>query len=588
MQIPKLRQNAKKVQTISVFGGYDHNLRIPDGAFYEMSNMTSDHYPVLASRKKRTVKYRGEDITGIGCSHGLCWVRGGDLYLLDGQLLELGLSSQEKTLIPMGGYLIILPDKKWVNVAALETDDWEDAWGDMENVWENGSSRVEVRFCDPDGSPREEGAVARQKPAEPLDGQLWQDDSLYPPVLKRWNGETGTWLVEENSCVELSATGIGKGFYPEDSVQISLEDPEVQLSPVSRLLKVEEDRLVLRGYLYSASYSITGENALQISRRMPDMDMVIACGNRLWGCKYGITEKGFVNELYCSKLGDFRNWQSFEGISTDSYVASVGVDGQFTGAIAYMGRPVFFKENSMIEVFGSHPANYQIQTTVCPGVEKTCRKSLAVVNNVLYYKSRHGVCAFDGSMPVQKGTVFGPVHYTYAVACAWGNKYCMAVSDHGKWSLFLYDTLRDLWHREDIPGVLQLAAWENSVYCLTGDRTRLMDLAGEDGYSDPEEENRAWMLETGPMGLIEPEKRYVSKLSLRLWLDSKATANISCCYDNDNRWIPLVSLQGTELGNVTVPIRPRRCDFLRLRLEGEGAVQIYAITKTWEEGSDVK
>lgn len=324
---------------------------------------------------------------------------------------------------------------------------------------------------------------------------------------------------------------------------------------------------------------------MKVSREIPDMDLVFECGNRLWGCKYGLTDKGFLNEIYCSQLGDFRNWNSFEGISTDSYVASVGADGPFTGAVAYMGRPLFFKENCMIEVFGSYPANYQIQTTPCAGVQKDCHKSLAVVNNVLYYKSRQGVCAFDGSMPVQKGLAFGLVHYIYAVAGAWGNKYCLAVSENGKWSIFLYDTLRDLWHREDVHSVSEFAVWEDSFYCLTGDRTTVWDLSGNEGRTF---DTVDWMVETGPMGLIEPESRYVSRLSVRLWLATDATASISCQYDNDPQWEHLTTLQGTELGSVCVPIRPRRCDHMRLRLEGQGTVRIYAITKTWEEGSDLR
>ena len=96
------------------------------------------------------------------------------------------------------------------------------------------------------------------------------------------------------------------------------------------------------------------------------------------------------------------------------------------------------------------------------------------------------------------------------------------------------------------------------------------------------------MVETGPMGLIEPESRYVSRISLRLWLETGATATLSCRYDNDPHWETLASLTGTELGNVSVPIRPRRCDHVRLKLEGQGQVRVYSLTKVWEEGSDVR
>lgn len=38
---------------VNMFMGYNHNPIINDGEFYEMQNMTSDHYPLLAPRKKR-------------------------------------------------------------------------------------------------------------------------------------------------------------------------------------------------------------------------------------------------------------------------------------------------------------------------------------------------------------------------------------------------------------------------------------------------------------------------------------------------------------------------------------------------------
>ena len=115
------------------------------------------------------------------------------------------------------------------------------------------------------------------------------------------------------------------------------------------------------------------------------MDHITSAGNRLWGCRYGLSEDGrVVNELYACKLGDFRNWNCFMGISTDSYVVTVGTDGQFTGAITHLGSPLFFKETCMHKVYGNS-LPFGVQDTACRGVQKGCEKSLAIVNEVLYY-----------------------------------------------------------------------------------------------------------------------------------------------------------------------------------------------------------
>ena len=53
MRYPTLPVNETSRQIVEYFKGYNHNLRIADGEFFDMKNMTSDHYPVLSPRKKR-------------------------------------------------------------------------------------------------------------------------------------------------------------------------------------------------------------------------------------------------------------------------------------------------------------------------------------------------------------------------------------------------------------------------------------------------------------------------------------------------------------------------------------------------------
>ena len=50
MRYPKLTVQNVARQVVDVFGGYNRNLRIGDGEFFDMKNMTSDDYPVLSQR----------------------------------------------------------------------------------------------------------------------------------------------------------------------------------------------------------------------------------------------------------------------------------------------------------------------------------------------------------------------------------------------------------------------------------------------------------------------------------------------------------------------------------------------------------
>ena len=45
-------------------------------------------------------------------------------------------------------------------------------------------------------------------------------------------------------------------------------------------------------------------------------------------------------------------------------------------------------------------------------------------------------------------------------------------------------------------------------------------------------------------------------------------------------------MTGTSLRSFSVPIRPKRCDHMKLKIVGKGDAKIYSITKTIEQGSE--
>jgi hypothetical protein len=46
-------------------------------------------------------------------------------------------------------------------------------------------------------------------------------------------------------------------------------------------------------------------------------------------------------------------------------------------------------------------------------------------------------------------------------------------------------------------------------------------------------------------------------------------------------------MAGIKLGRFPVPLRPKRCDHMRIRIIGDGEAKIHSICKTIEQGSDV-
>ena len=587
MRFPKMTSPKAFLQRVEVFGGYDARPRIPDGSLAYMENLTGDAYPLLSPRGSRGTWGPADTspILGMVANQGIQVVRGNTLVLSDGQALETEFNGADKTMVSMGARVAVFPDKKWVNVAACLSGNTDlPHWGQL------GCSKtcrqVNCYAALPDGRNFPEGEVATTQPESPFDGQYWRDYTVFPAVLKRWYASANMWMEESTTYARLEGDTIAQGFKVGDMVKLTGDlESALEVPEYTQVLWISEDThaMVVEGFVIKQGALLTSYTPLTVSRQIPDMDLVIAAGNRLWGCKFGVTADGPINEIYASKLGDMENWYSFKGISTDSYVVSIGEDGPFTGAVCYEGRPIFFKAGCMIEILGSYPEQFRTRVTQCDGVAPGCEKSLAVVDGVLYYKSVSGFCAYDGAMPVPVGKALGDRRYTDAVATGCGGKYYVSMRqvDTDAWHFFVYDTQRGLWHREDDLQALWLCTYDDQVYCVPADRRQILTLRG-----GGDEEQVAWVAETGDLCLELTDSKYITRLDLRLALEQDASVTVRLCYDGLDAWEDVYTLRGLGLQSVVLPILPRRCDHLRLRLEGTGSAKVYSITRTVEQGGD--
>ena len=604
MKYPKLTETEVSRQMIDTFLGYNHNLRISSGEMFDMKNMTSDYYPVLSPRKQRGIYANTSNPQGMIAKDSLCYVDGSDFYLngykVEGfELLtqcntckyrqscpnyEEGKEKCPKQMVSMGAYVIILPDKKYINTADIT---------DFGNIEASATIEGDVSFtlCKIDGNDyRVEYPPSATEPENPENLALWIDTSSEPHTLKQWSESSGMWVSIATTYVKIAATGIGELFEQYDGINISgLAGRDIgsaaELEGAAVVWEKGNDYIVVVGILDdSVSVTFSADSPLRITRTMPDMDFIIESENRLWGCRYGTNADGqIVNEIYASKLGDFKNWNCYMSLSTDSYAASCGTDGPFTGAITHLGYPLFFKENFVHKVYGNYPANFQIQTTALRGVQKGCERSLAIVGETLFYKARSSVCAYDGSLPIEMSAAFGEERYSNAVAGAHGNKYYISmVGTDGVWHLFVYDLAKGMWHKEDELCAEAFCDCRDELYCIADGKIITMLGSGETD-TEPVE----WMVQTGEIGLSYPDMKYISRLTVRMLLEEDTEVRFLAQYDFDENWEELFTMTGTSLHSFSIPIRPKRCDFMKLRIEGVGMAKIYSITKTIEQGSEL-
>lgn len=591
MKYPRLPATQTITDIVDLFGGYNHNPRISENECYDMVNMTSDNYPLLSPRSRRGVfKYfDGNDhsIKGMISKVGLCWVEANSNYLtffINGKSVSLGYTpigdDEERTLVSMGAYVIIHPDNKYIN-----TENHEDK-GDIEARLSSISASLSL--ADINGIEYTE--IAKDKPENPKDMEYWLDQTTIPHSLKQWSATSGMWVSIATTYIRINAENIARDFKEGDGVKISglseLPDLNGKISIIQKAYH-DENKNGTMDYIVIIGIMDKGLSAdITIERTMPKMNYIIESNNRLWGCNYGLNaDNRIVNEIYASKLGDFKNWNVFAGVSTDSYAVSLGSDGVFTGAASYLGSPVFFKENYIHQIYGYYPAQYQVQTTQGRGVQKGSHKSIAVVNETMYYKSTNSICAYRGSLPSEISSAFGGIHYSNAVGAAHNNKYYVSLTDDfGSKHLFVYDTTKSMWHKEDDINALEFCSNNNELYIRTSSDNGLVTVFG----SGEKEKNLCWMAESGKMGLGVHNKKQLTKLSIRMVLDPGARVRIFVEYDSSGVWEQAYISDVVNLNSFSVAIRPRRCDHFRLRIEGVGEAKIYSIQKTYELRSDVK
>ena len=437
--------------------------------------------------------------------------------------------------------------------------------------------------------------------ADPTDGEYWlqtdgdnESGQLYVASGGRW--EAIKSCIKAKSLMPLSKEAFAR-LNKQRTCRLRISSDKADLQYITKQyselkafepISCGEDYFLFEGSFNNCSCALMPSNTkIELSLDLPEMDFVIESGNRLWGCKYGLSKEGeFLNEIYASELGNFFSWYSFKGISTDSYAASVGTDGVFTGAVNYKGKPIFFKENCTHSVYGSYPANFQISTEAGIGLEEGSARSLCVVNNVLYYKATDGVYRYDGASFDKLSFALGDASYSNASGGSIDNKYYIAMtSENEKRELFVYDISKGLWHKEDEVEAYHLVRHKNDLYFYDNISQLLYTVKASVG--EAESEPIKWEAETGPIGYNTVDAKYLDKIQLRISLPIGSTVSFFIEYDTDGYFEHFGSITGRSSQAFTLPLFPRRCDHFRLRLKGEGDCKIFSLIKVIEDGGEI-
>ena len=600
---------------LRVFGGLNETYSCTEAEYSAGINFSARNFPALSTRLPRRKLREEADLNGMYHLNGLLTVCGRDLVYTpdDADEMEVTLKDAvengKKTLVGIGTKILIFPDKLAFDTASRKVS----ALG---AVWSGKNTSVEFAPCDAEGKVYEVSGCGPAEPDKPTDGQLflrvedpekpWSSES----TLEVYSEASGNWSAVVLDYCRISAKGVGTDFAAEDTVTLTgsaaeqagqwneLDGDRIVYDAGADALRVKADpggewfygRLTRTGAAVrwvsldgSVSREFVSAEVVELERRVPDLDFVTECDNRVWG--FSSRE----NVIYACKLGDPTNWFSYRGIAADSYAVTVGSDGDFTGASTCLGYVLFFKENCIHKLYGSKPSDFQLSAIRCRGVARNASRSLCVLNETLYYLSPDGVMAWDGSVPSKVSEKLNTARLSNVRAAVGGaldgRYYLYLVRDSGgenpEERLLVYDTERGLWQEENGCSY-EMASTGGQLYLWDGADIWAADPSRESDWQTTEgvEATIPFELITGDIGLDGAEDRYLSRLTLRLDADCASTVALEVSYDGGG-WEPVAAWQVSgQRKNFDQSFVPRRCSTLRLRLRGEGQITLRSLART--------
>ncbi len=627
----------------SAFYGLNLAKRPRDGELCAMQNLTSDLTPCLSPRGKRLfvrheVPSDGEGtprLNGILGEVGFAAVYGCYLYYLGERVEGIILRDSEKNMLAMGGCILIYPDAVYYNTVNGECGSLDEMSEEVSGTtrllrvkiggslyspgnelnlsvaYAAGSASAKDSIKATLGVYRECSELPSSVEYTPIafsniniylvkyDGMLYYP---YAATVNRVSDYTQSiediteWRTLDISTVEIAADYAPEALAASDTalwsgnvhIRYSYKDastPYYLMDTGGRIFD----------YFTSLRHISGGSNMIYadyewVRRTVPVLDFVCVHENRLWGCHYGTQVNTYesINELYCSALGDFKRWTlSSETAVTagDPYTAGVGDYGPFTGCVSHRGYVLFFKEDVIYRVSGTRPSNFTVSRISTLGIQRGCERSAQIIDEVLYYKSKNGIYAYDGALPQRVSGALGDGYYKEAVAGSLFSKYYVSMVKDGRRMLYVFDTRYGVWHAEDGIDVRFFCEYDGGLYAAAGNDIVLISGTPSPIFTEVREEGEVYFTaETGDIGLASPYQKYFCRLLIRMELGKNAHVKAELICDGGEP-ITVCDFTSPQGQSFLMPVITPRCDRMRVRLSGSGSVCIYSLSYETENAS---
>lgn len=289
----------------------------------------------------------------------------------------------------------------------------------------------------------------------------------------------------------------------------------------------------------------------------PDIDFATVHYNRIFGIK--------GSDIRASKVGDFKEWEQFQGNEMDSWATDVYSPGDFTGITSYQDHVIFFKRNQMYELYGYTPSQFKVMESSKIGCVDS--ESIAEVQGILYFMSEKGVQSYAGGYPRSVSENLNLSNVTNASAVGDGRNYYVSVGD----LTYIFDTWANTWLPHIDKTFINFSKDSDKIYGLCSDK-KVYQLANGD-------ETVEWSATTKLFDDGMFNKKSVKSIKIKARMEEGSELKVYLSLDEGDfklrKHIKNTEMYHRKQRDIIIVIPINRASTYQIRFEGRGKATIY-------------
>ena len=199
----------------------------------------------------------------------------------------------------------------------------------------------------------------------------------------------------------------------------------------------------------------------------------------------------------------------------------------------------------------------------------------------IIFKSGREILSYNGSTFSKLSEKLGVLEGDCEGSAVLGDSCYLNISEADKRRIYVYNAQRKLWHIEDGLDFTDGCEMLGTLYVATPEGVRIL----ADGLQTDKASSRvAWFAESGDFRVREGMRKALSRILIRCRMEKGSSLSVYVMYDNDGNYI---FVGKGEEGLCSIPILPRRCDKLKIRLEGKGGFTLNSLVRIYTTASTV-